>query len=169
MNQIGLVTKDPIKLLSRVLQSLSGKVRVSLEGQLQDYRLSDYGKVTSSETDSLKRDSSPHDCDFLICEVDDSTKSEFVEYLRNQASHESDLIHVHVEQDGRVVFGATDNFAYNCVYIAEDLGRPMLANLVAEGCISDSFVPPDYPESPFLIEYCAMNPELSNILLERKE
>ena len=168
MNQIGLVTKEPTKLISHVLHALSGNLRVSFEGRLQNYKFADYGKVTSSETQSLRRDSNPHDCDFLICEVDDSMKSEFVEYLRHQTSHESDLVHVHIEQDGKVLFSATDNFAYDCVYIVEDLGRPMLANLVAEGCISDSFVPPDYPDSPFLIEYCAMHPELSDILLERK-
>ena len=119
MNKYYLETKAPSELLKEVIK-VNLPCTVSIEGWLQD-RFESIIKPTLKEaTDILKRNTSRPKLDLWVFDLDASNYDEFQKAINNASGlfrHATGIIHVQVQKENIIVFGAYDNFDSECTVL----------------------------------------------------
>jgi hypothetical protein len=130
-----LDVKRPIELVGALISHFGAGGRMSLEGDLS--QLDETVRATGSNKEGLKlrRNTISPRQDFLIVELDDETIPLIRQRVLPSVGLNSRVIHLQIENGGKLVFGAYDNFDRECVWVSEVVGVDLLDRLVADGIL----------------------------------
>ncbi len=91
-----------------MMEALAGNAHISFEGNLPKCGPS------SAETDSLKRGTVYPRLDFIVFPLEPESFTAILMKVFPEGSDPDDIIHIQIEKDGRLAFGAYDNFHPEC-------------------------------------------------------
>jgi hypothetical protein len=143
-NYYWLVARDKPGLFVAMLRALVGDAAyVSFEGDLSRCtELFSLFGATSQESDTLKRKTVYPLQDFVIVPMESASIHSILEIVLPEARIVHDIIHVQIEKDGRLAFGAYDNFHKDCIVAWSELPLDLLADLRTSGVLrSYEFAP----------------------------
>lgn len=114
------------------MRELAGSAFISFEGRFADRcGLKLLPEASTTETSLLKRITTHPVLDLAIMPLrEDSIGAILHEVAR--AGLRRNIIHVQIEQAGRLEFGAYDNFHRNCVCVGPAVSRELMDRLVLE-------------------------------------
>jgi hypothetical protein len=135
-----IITKDITTLLTAMLHELCGNAHISFEGDLSKHNFSFIPGIMSVETEVLKRATFFPKQDFIIVPLETNTIPLILDQLMRSKDVWRDIIHIQIERNGIIEFGAYDNFHPDCVVSGSNISRTLLEKLVSEGAIQ-SFAP----------------------------
>ncbi len=124
-------------LLWAVLEAFPQGAYLSLEGDLKNFGLLERADASSEETSSLRRNTLSPRLDFVVVPVTTALVATLKELLSGPGIFGDDgsLIHAQIEHNGRLVFGAYDNFHKDCVVAYEPLDQQFLERLCNNGVL----------------------------------
>lgn len=130
-------TRNKLALLLSVLGHAPKRSNMSLEGELRGLWPMDEQGGTFDETPALKRNTRSPKLDFVVLPVSDL----LVKRLKEQLSKSGvfgvggALVHVQIEHQGKLIFGAYDNFDPDCVVSDVPFNEEFLSRLREQGII----------------------------------
>jgi hypothetical protein len=124
-------TKDRRRLLIAILTECTVNSRISFEGQLSKLPLLELEAISLDETTILKRGTTWPKQDFVVLPIDAFAPSAIIAALGG--SIPSAVLHIQVEKDGKLVFGAFDNFQH--LHLGDLLGEQFVDQLVSNGIL----------------------------------
>ena len=106
--------------------------QLSLEGDLSKLDASMKLIGSSEESSKLRRHTISPRQDFVILPLDDESIQLIEKRVLHLVGLRSRVIHVQIEQAGKLVFGSYDNFHRDCVWVSEVVGVDLLERMVTE-------------------------------------
>lgn len=137
MNSIAINVNKKAEFLWAILTCYVGRVRVSLEGDLQTLRLHEISGAVFQPDNILKRGTISPPQDFFVTHVTD----EVLKLLKNRISEydfceEAEIItHVQVEENGELILGAYDNFHSDASFLSVEVPTVFLEKLKEKGVL----------------------------------
>lgn len=110
---------------------------IALEGDLSNWKLSAVAQIASVPRGALRRQTSDPLLDFAILPLQQESVSVIFRQIAQIGFNEA-IVHIQIEMDGTLAFGACDNFHPECVFASEIVPAALLDTLVVEGLI-DSY------------------------------
>lgn len=111
------------------MEELEGNAHVSFEGNLRSLALSSYPGVSSEPTDALKRNTLWPKQDFAVVPLDLSSSKRIYAALGGVVP--KTVLHVQIEKNGVLEFGAYDNFHPECIFFGSAVASQLLDSLVS--------------------------------------
>jgi hypothetical protein len=128
-----LVVNETIKLMEAMLQEFAENGRLSLEGVLKYLNLKRLHNISRWPDGALRRNSSESTDDFVIIPLDSATVQFLIKSVLPSVGIRRRIVHVQIEQNGRLVFGAYDWFHPECVWVK--VSEEILKNLKEGGIL----------------------------------
>jgi hypothetical protein len=116
--------KDKSQLLLMLMEELAGNARVSFEDELRGLTLSRKPGASAEPTSILKRNTLWPKQDFIIVPLEPSTGGQIIAAIGGSVSR--GIIHVQIEKDGLLQFGAYDNFDPECIYFGSAVKQTVI-------------------------------------------
>ncbi len=132
---IALDVRHPAKLVEALISHLGAGGHLSLEGDLSQLGESVRALGVTKKGLGLRRSTLFPRQDFVILPLDDKTIPLILEQVLPNVGLDSRVLHVQIAIEGRLIFGAYDNFHRDCVWVSEAAGVDLLEKLVAEGVL----------------------------------
>ena len=126
------VVKRRTDLLLALIQQLTGDARISFEGDLQDLRILNLPGASHDETVVLKRNTTWPKQDFAVVPVTATEEKVLKSAIGGNVSKK--LIHIQIERDGILEFGAYDNF--QSIFFGPGVSPKFLASLAERGILT---------------------------------
>jgi hypothetical protein len=130
-----LEVKRPIELVSILTKRFCGNGHLSFEGNLT---CCDFNAIPGSsfdETFILKRNTIAPQQDFVILPLNEVVMKLLQSDILYRVGLRRRVIHVQIEHDCNLVFGAYDQFGDGLVWVDASIGLELLGQLTAEGVI----------------------------------
>lgn len=122
-----------LPLLERMMGSLAGAdAFIAIEGDLADWKLSGVPPVASQPRGALKRHNEPSDDQFMVLPLQQEACVKIFREI-SRLGFSKRIMHVQIEKDGALAFGAYDNFHHECVFASSAISNSLLDALVADG------------------------------------
>jgi len=118
------LVRDKRRFLSAVMDGLAGNAHISFEGSLGAVELSDVPGASEAETPTLRRNTTWPKQDFVVVPLEPSTTQTILSKLGGSVP--KSIIHVQIEKDGVLEFGAYDNFHPECLYMGRAVTEKLL-------------------------------------------
>jgi hypothetical protein len=128
------VVEDKHRLLMSVAENLAGNAHISLEGSLGVFNLAALPGASDVETSALKRNTIWPRQDFLVFPLEPPVAEAVFKRLGYRVPN--GVIHVQIEKNGVLEFGAYDNFDRNSMYWGPALTGSFVESLVSQGILS---------------------------------
>lgn len=130
-----IVPRDKPGLLIAMMRALAGEAHISLEGDLRRIDLTGIAPIGAAET-SLGRQTFSPTLDFVVLPLTSETQPLIWSRL-SVADHlaADGIIHTQIEKNGRLAFGAYDNFHRDCVGASDAVPVHLLEKLKESGVI----------------------------------
>ena len=116
-------------MLLALMEQLEGNAHVSFEGNLRSVRLSSYPGVSFEPTSALKRNTLWPKQDFAVIPLERSSSKEIYAELGGVVPKV--VLHVQIEKNGLLEFGAYDNFHPECLFFGNAVTCELLESLVS--------------------------------------
>jgi hypothetical protein len=116
-------------LLLALMEELEGNAHVSFEGNLRSLPLLRYPGASSEPSDALKRNTIWPIQDFVVAPLELSSSKKIYAALGGVVPRT--VIHVQIEKDGVLQFGAYDNFHPECIFFGSAVASQLLESLVS--------------------------------------
>lgn len=112
----------------------SEQSRIAFEGNLASTELFRLDGASYDETAMLKRATTAPQLDFLVLPLIPARVPEFEKAIRSKIAFAGykGIIHVQIEAEGKIVFGAYDNFGKESVVVNGSISTDVLDNLVKD-------------------------------------
>jgi hypothetical protein len=130
-----LNTKNKRALLTAMIYSLAGNAHISFEGDLSKCDFSKIDGATTTETETLTRTTQWPKQDFIIVPIEIETAQEILDQILLLKPSLPEIIHIQIEKNGVIEFGAYDNFHPDCVACGFSIPKDQLERLVSQGAI----------------------------------
>ncbi len=117
------------QLLLALMDELEGNAHVSFEGDLRSLPLLSYPGASSEPTDALKRNTVWPKQDFVVAPLELSSSKKIYAALGGVVP--KTVLHVQIEKNGVLQFGAYDNFHPQCIYFGSAVASQLLESLVS--------------------------------------
>jgi hypothetical protein len=130
------VVEDKHRLLMSVAEKLAGNAHISLEGSLGVFNLAALPGASDVETSALKRNTIWPKQDFLVFPLEPPVAEAVFKRLGYRVPNR--IIHIQIEKDGVLEFGAYDNFHRDCIFWGPALTDAFIQSLVERGILSPS-------------------------------
>ena len=130
-----LVARDKPGLLIAMMHALCGTAHISLEGDLSECRLGEIAGATDQETSVLKRNTLWPRRDFVVVPLEADTVRPIMDRVLPQGRIVHDVIHVQIEKNGKLEFGAYDNFHPECIGVGPAVPETLLQELQCRGVL----------------------------------
>ena len=124
-------TKDRRQLLLAILEHCKGDSLASFEGDLSKLSLANLEGASLDETVSLKRGTLWPKQDFVVLPLDRLTPKAVIAALGG--SIPSSVLHIQIEKNSKLAFGAYDNFQH--LHFGESLDEAFLNQLISHGIL----------------------------------
>jgi hypothetical protein len=131
-----IVARDKPGLLIAMMRALAGDAAyISFEGDLHAIDWTGLSGVEEGKT-SLRRQTSTPKLDFVILPLTAETQTSIWDAV-SKVDHLADdgIIHTQIEQEGRLAFGAYDNFHARCITASDAISLSLLEDLKSSGVI----------------------------------
>jgi hypothetical protein len=125
---------DKARLLLVFLEELSGNAHVSFEGNLKNLALLRFPNVSSKETDSLRRNTRWPEQDFIVVPLEPSDCKRILNAIGGSVPRS--ILHIQIEKDGALQFGAYDNFHSEGIFFGPAIEKTLIESLITQGVIS---------------------------------
>ena len=122
-------------LLWALMDEFQTNSKVSLEGHLQGFDLLGRSDASTEETSALKRNTIYPVLDFVVLPITADVKAALKKSLSSPGifGRDGTLVHVQIERDDELVFGAYDQFHKDCVEVHAP--EELLAKLHCKGIL----------------------------------
>jgi hypothetical protein len=125
--------QDERRLLLALMEELAGGAHVSFEGDLQGLTLSSIPGASGEPTVALKRNTLWPKQDFVVVPLEPSMGQKIIAAIGGTVPRA--IIHVQIEKDGQLQFGAYDNFHPQCIFFGTGVKEAVLESLVSQSII----------------------------------
>jgi hypothetical protein len=125
--------QDKRRLLLALMEELAGGAHVSFEGDLQGLTLSSIPGASGEPTVALKRNTLWPEQDFVVVPLEPSMGQKIIAAIGGTVP--GAIIHVQIEKDGQLQFGAYDNFHPQCIFFGTGVKQAVLESLVSQSII----------------------------------
>jgi len=122
---------DKRRLLLVLMEELAGNAHVSFEGDLQGLTLLGIPGASEEPTAALRRNTLWPKQDFIVVPLELSMSRKIIAAIGGTVPNA--IIHVQIEKEGLLQFGAYDNFYPECIYFGSAVTQPMIDSLVCAG------------------------------------
>jgi hypothetical protein len=129
-----LVVKKTIELLNVLIEEFCGDAHISFEGDLSTCDLGEIRDVSFEPTAILPRNTIWPQQDYVIVSLEVNTKDILAKRTFPKIGLRKKVLHVMIEKEGKLVFGAYDNFHLDCVGIS-DVDEVLLESLIEKKII----------------------------------
>ncbi|MHC9541031.1 MAG: hypothetical protein AB9903_16140 [Vulcanimicrobiota bacterium] len=129
-----VAVKHKIPFMELVIRKFCGNAHISFEGDLSRVDLRIIRGSSISETPALKRNTIYPIQDFIIVPLEEDTRDIIISML-HRIGIRNRVDHLQIETAGEHVFGSYDNF--QLLWVIEDIGEAVLADLLREGIIKN--------------------------------
>lgn len=132
---VHIVAPDKPALLIAMMRELAGDAYISFEGDLHWIDWNGVSGVEESKT-CLRRQTLTPELDFVVLPLTAETQPLIWKTL-SKVDHlaDSGIIHTQIEKEGKLAFGAYDNFHADCVTASDAVSRSLLEGLIRSGVI----------------------------------
>jgi len=127
-------TQDKGKLLLALMEELEGNAHISFEGNLRALRLSGLPGASFQPTSTLKRNTLQPEQDFLVLPLEAASGKKI--YAALGGIIPKTVLHVQVEKNGTLQFGAYDRFHPECIFFGTAIRQELIDLLVSGGVLS---------------------------------
>jgi hypothetical protein len=117
------------QLLLALMAELEGNAQVSFEGDLRSLPLLGYPGASSEPTGALKRNTLWPKQDFVVLPLELSSSKKIYAALAGVVPRT--VLHVQIEKDGVLQFGAYDNFHPECIFFGSAVTGQLLESLIS--------------------------------------
>lgn len=124
---------DKPGLLLAIMEKLGGSVHISLEGDMHGFNLDKFSGALDKETPILKRNTIWPRQDFVVVPLESSMGQKIFPALSGAVPQR--IIHIQIEKDGVLQFGAYDNFDPACFFWGPALNQEFVESLVSRGIL----------------------------------
>jgi hypothetical protein len=136
-----VVARDKPGFLIAMMKALVGNAHISFEGDLSRCEFPGEVPKRSTETSVLKRQTSQPVQDFVVLPLEPETIRPILDVVLPDRRFMTDIIHIQIEKDGKIEFGAYDNFHPECIVCFLGVGTNLLDQLKEKGVIRSWTVP----------------------------
>jgi hypothetical protein len=120
--------RDKGQLLLALMEEFEGSARVSFEGDLRALSLLEYPGASFQPTGALKRGTLWPQQDFVVVPLEPLSSKKIFAALGGTVPKK--VLHVQIEKDGMLEFGAYDNFDPECIFFGSAVRREFVELLV---------------------------------------
>jgi hypothetical protein len=117
------------QLLLALMEELEGNAHVSFEGNLRSLLLLTYPGASSEPTDVLNRNTRWPIQDFVVAPLELSSSKKIYAALGGVVPRT--VLHVQIEKNGVLQFGAYDDFHPECIFFGSAVTSQVLESLVS--------------------------------------
>jgi hypothetical protein len=121
---------DKRRLLLALMEELAGGAHVSFEGDLRGLTLSNIPGASGQPTTALRRSTVWPKQDFAIVPLEPSMERKIIAAIGGTVP--AAIIHIQIEKDGQLQFGAYDNFHQECIYFGNAVKEAVIQSLVSQ-------------------------------------
>jgi hypothetical protein len=140
-----LVARDKAGLLIAMMKALAGHALISFEGDLSRCGFPPELDRSERETESLRRNTILPVQDFIVLPLEPETIQPILGTVLPDSRFMKDVIHIQIEKDGVLQFGAYDNFHRDCVGCGPGVPHELLERLRVSGVLRSYEADPDHP------------------------
>lgn len=124
---------DKTRLLLVLMEELAGNAHVSFEGDLRNSSLLSMTGACQEPSATLRRNTSWPKQDFVIVPLEPYMGKKIISAIGGSVPKA--IIHVQIEKDGLLQFGAYDNFQPECIHFGAAIKQGTMESLISEGII----------------------------------
>jgi hypothetical protein len=121
---------DKRRLLLAMMEQLAGGAHVSFEGDLRGLTLLSIPGASNEPTAALKRNTRWPKQDFVVVPLEPSMDQRIIAAIGGTVP--GAIIHIQIEKDGQLQFGAYDNFYPECIYFGSAVKEGVIQSLVSQ-------------------------------------
>lgn len=132
----GWKIRDKARLLLAIMEELEGDAHISFEGDLRALGLTGYPGISEQPTAVLKRNTTWPKQDFVVIPLESSASKKIMTALGGTVPRV--LLHIQIEKNGVLEFGAYDNFHPECIFFGSAVRQATIESLVANEIIQTS-------------------------------
>jgi hypothetical protein len=121
---------DKRRLLLAMMEQLAGGAHVSFEGDLRGLTLLSIPGASNEPTAALKRNTRWPKQDFVVVPLEPSMDQRIIAAIGGTVP--GAIIHIQIEKDGQLQFGAYDNFYQECIYFGSAVNEGVIQLLVSQ-------------------------------------
>jgi len=132
---------DKRRFLLAIIEELAGNAHISFEGDLPSLKLTSIPGASECETEALKRNTLWPTQDFLVLPFEPSMGRAILSAIGGTVP--GSIIHVQVEKEGVLQFGAYDNFHPESIYFGGGVRQEFLESMLCQGLLKSIQKPED--------------------------
>jgi hypothetical protein len=125
--------RDKNRLLLAVMNELAGDAHISFEGDSKILSLATLSDASQLETSVLKRNTLWPQQDFIVVPLEPPTVPQILKKIGGTIPRSA--LHIQIEKEGRLEFGAYDNFNPESMFFGSAITETFLESLVSEGLL----------------------------------
>jgi hypothetical protein len=125
--------RDKPGLLLAILEKLGGHVHISFEGDVRGFGLDKFPGASDKETPVLKRNTIWPKQGFLVVPLESSMGQKLLSTIGGAIPQ--GIIHIQIEKDGVLQFGAYDDFDPECLSWGPAFDQEFVESLVSQGIL----------------------------------
>jgi hypothetical protein len=121
---------DKRRLLLAMMKELAGGAHVSFEGDLRGLTLLSIPGASEEPTTALKRNTLQPKQDFVVVPLEPSMDQKIIAAIGGTVP--GAIIHIQIEKDGHLQFGAYDHFYPECIYFGNAVKEGVIQSLISQ-------------------------------------
>jgi|ERR1035438_2289341 hypothetical protein len=121
------------RLLLAMMKELAGDARISFEGDAKILGLAGLPGASQMENTVLKRNTLWPKQEFIVVPLEPSTIPAIVIGIGGTIPRS--ILHIQIEKNGRIEFGAYDNFHPECIVFGSAISEAFIDALTSEGIL----------------------------------
>ena len=121
---------DKRRLLLALMEELAGGAHVSFEGDLRGLTLLSIPGASEEPTAALKLNTLWPKQDFVVVPLEPSMGQKIIAAIGGSVP--GAIIHIQIEKDGQLQFGAYDNFYPQCIYFGSAVNEGVIQSLISQ-------------------------------------
>jgi hypothetical protein len=127
------LVRDKRRFLLAMMEELAGNSHISFEGDLHNLRLGSIPGASEAETVALKRNTLWPKQDFIVLPLEPSMEKAILSAIGGTVP--GCIIHVQIEKEGVLQFGAYDTFHPECIYFRSGVRPEFLESMASRGLL----------------------------------
>jgi hypothetical protein len=124
-----------------MMEHLAGDAHISFEGDLSDVVFPEELGGSSEETEVLKRNTLAPRQDFIVLPLKPDTVEPILKVVLRDYRFQNRIVHIQIEREGRLEFGAYDNFDPDGVVCFCGVPDALLDRLMTNGVLASYMTP----------------------------
>jgi hypothetical protein len=116
-----------------MVEDLAGNAHISFEGNLRGLPMWNMAGISKEPTTVLKRNTLWPEQDFVVMALEPHMSKTIISAIGGTLS--GTIIHIQIEKEGILQFGAYDNFYPSCLFFGNAVSPKMIESLIRQGIL----------------------------------